>query len=1514
MKKITFSGIATVLFLLASPATYSSISATAITTKPMSKCESSFSKSFETIDPLRILPSLALHSLPNKTFGTIKKTNARIKNDSAESGYKTLLGGEINIKGNFSDISDGSLITSQTSHTDFGSVSIGSGSVTVTYTIENTGSGALNVGAITFSGTNASDFTLLAAPVSSVPAGETTSFKIGFNPTVLGIKNATVNIVSDDSDENPYNFAISGLGVQTYSDTDQDGITDNFDIDDDNDGILDIIEQTNCLISPFASTVQYTFLNETFGSGTTKGLININIPGATCTYCYEDGIEGTDTAECPFQSSKILDDGEYCVNYKITGATATDPENIHGDLAWYDGPDHTPNDTNGRMAIFNASFAAGTFYETTITGVIPNVPITYSFWTLNIMSQSKFPTSILPNITVEFTDLSNTVLSTFNTGDLGRCSSSVTDNTCATGIWQQFITTVNLGNVTDFIIRFKNNADGGGGNDLALDDINIVQQYCDSDGDGVANLFDLDDENDGIPDIEEAGFKIYSNGMATMDKSALTWSDINLNGLNDALDLLIAGGSYTIPDTDGDGVPDYLDLDSDNDSYFDVDEAGLLNGDGDINGDGKGDLADSDRDGILDLYDNHTGFGTTARAYAQNTDGSGNPDYLDPDADDDGKFDIQNGLYADLDGNNDGTIDIDTDTDKDGIADIFDTNDAAIGSPRDLDNKLFLEFDGRNDYGQGTAVLGGMANATLMAWIDLNNGFSGIGTIVGQDQFKLRVTSDKKLEVVLNGTSLQYNATALNTAQWYHAGVVYGNGFLKLYLNGAMVASTAVSGNINADASLLTIGKDPTANTNYFKGKIDEIRLFDVALTDEQLQRMVYQEIQDSGSEVRGAVIPRDIGGLPYANLIRYYRMDAYKDDIIDDLTTSGIDAGSGMRIYNNKNIQFQQAPMPFTTIQSGDFATAVNDPDSDIRGLDIMDQDWSIVKVNHNIEENSNTVDLGMLVFSEVNVVMNNDTKIQNDWYLKLDGKIDLQGKSQLVQTINSELEVTSAGAIERDQKGQSNKFNYNYWSSPVGDASTTTNNNTFTVNTVMRDATDSANLLHMNWTSGYDGSATVPITLSNYWIFKFQNLSPLYANWAYTGPDGVLLPAQGFTLKGSSASGLFQNYAFTGKPHNGAISSPIAANNANLSGNPYASALDANAFITANTTSTTGAIYFWEHYDTNSSHNLLEYQAGYAVRTLVGGLPAVAPPLVSGLGSSTRIPGRYIPVGQGFFVVGNETGGNINFDNSQRAFVKEDHAESNILFRESTDPAIGQQYNNLEDVILEDDDFAKIRLGFDFVNGFHRQLLLGFMDENCTDAYDPGYDALQIETNPDEIVFINGEHNLIIQGVGYFNENNRYPLGIKTNTSGTVRFVLDGTENFNPDQKIYIYDALTEEYHDIRTSNFEIDLAAGIINDRFSLRFQNNLLAVNNFEAENIVVKFTNNDNVIHINNKVTDATIKSVTLFNILGQTINSWDVKGEDQKKIQIPVKNLSAGTYIVKVLTTKGAISKKIIIK
>jgi hypothetical protein len=835
-------------------------------------------------------------------------------------------------------------------------------------------------------------------------------------------------------------------------------------------------------------------------------------------------------------------------------------------------------------------------------------------------------------------------------------------------------------------------------------------------------------------------------------------------------------------------------------------------------------------------------------------------------------------------------------------------------------------FDGVDELIKFEAVNNLNTQFSIMFWVRptgqnaLNNDRTIASKFNGVSGYRIFLSTDNKINIAWTGGTTLTSATALPNSIWHNIAIVFSNNSTKLYIDGVLDSSvTSVAPSLNN--SYFSIGaeyRNKSDIRNYFKGDIDEFRLWDRSISITAIKFIMNQEILQSSTGIKGSIIPEtitknDIRALKWANLTAYYSMNSFIGTSVDD-DSSYFNRGN---LFNQNKVTIapQTAPMPYETTYEGQWtnaATWANGSFVDIpNGVSIINNitpiTWNIVKTNHNVTSGTNKTLLGLLVFNNT-LTANNNTKIEISHYLKLDGKIDLVGKSQLLQPLNSDFDVTSSGSLERDQQGQSNIYNYNYWSSPVSSINNTTINHGFTVAGVMKDGTTSTPQ-NIVWSAGIDGAPTNPITLASYWIFNFQELGNGFANWGTVGQNGTLLAGQGYTLKGSGTPSANQNYTFVGKPNNGTITSTVSSGNLNLCGNPYPSSIDANKFIDDNASSITGTLYFWEHYNTNTSHNTIQYQGGYATYTKTGGTAPVAPSGVSGLGTSAKKPKRYIPVGQGFFVTGSTNGGTITFNNAQRRFIKEDQSSSYNLFRNNN-----SNVTNADDV-EEMEEFTKISLGFDSANNYHRQILLGFMNENATSGFDNGYDGLSIESLSNDMYFINQGYRLNIQGDGYFNASNIYPLGVKNAVAGMVKFSIDSSEFLDENQDVFIYDNETETYHNIKSEAFEIELPAGTNETRFSLRFTNAAaLGTSQNELQNgIVVVHSQSNEMITIKNESSEAKINTVVLFNLMGQKVNTWALDTQNDN-IQLPVNNLTSGAYVVKVITDKGSISKKFIIK
>ncbi|SNR41339.1 Por secretion system C-terminal sorting domain-containing protein [Lutibacter agarilyticus] len=539
-------------------------------------------------------------------------------------------------------------------------------------------------------------------------------------------------------------------------------------------------------------------------------------------------------------------------------------------------------------------------------------------------------------------------------------------------------------------------------------------------------------------------------------------------------------------------------------------------------------------------------------------------------------------------------------------------------------------------------------------------------------------------------------------------------------------------------------------------------------------------------------------------------------------------------------------------------------------------------------------------------------DNSIEVDGTLLLNGVVDLEGEGQLIQKDGSILDDASTGYITRSQQGTANLYSYNYWGSPVGvtkeSGDISISDYSYTVPAVLPSVTF--------LTSGYNGSSS-PLSLADYWIWKFADRpAGNYSEWQHMRSSGEIKAGEGFTMKGTTTGDVstLQNYTFRGLPNNGAISLAVSGGNEYLVANPYPSAIDGFQFINDNNPSNpegsllTGTLYFWQQFK-GTSHNLADYEGGYATLTLSGGSPAA----VASIGdlpddlTKLKTPGQYIPVAQGFFTSSDADGGKIKFNNGQRFFVPESSGSSIFMKSSNSKSKTVSTAKEYQDVR------PKFRLGFKAPQIKHRQLLLT-IDEKTTNAVDWGYDGEMNGVLADDMYWALDNKKYVIQGLPDANIDREIPLGIKMSKAGLAIIQIDALENVDESVELYIKDELLGTTTKINNTPFEIELEAGEYTNRFSLVFkQNKTLDIEDEILKNGLFVYVNNiAQELRINN-TTNVELLAVNLYNNLGQELRVWTKNLEDTQLV-LPVNNLATGMYVVQLKTSTGAITKKVIIK
>lgn len=566
---------------------------------------------------------------------------------------------------------------------------------------------------------------------------------------------------------------------------------------------------------------------------------------------------------------------------------------------------------------------------------------------------------------------------------------------------------------------------------------------------------------------------------------------------------------------------------------------------------------------------------------------------------------------------------------------------------------------------------------------------------------------------------------------------------------------------------------------------------------------------------------------------------------------------------------------------------------------------------------------------------VKNQYLYVKQDVNLQNTGKIFLRNEGQFLQGTTGSSTNKGQGFLSVFQEGTSSNFDYNYWCSPVGNATSASGNEDFGITMLHIPTTITTSNPATMLTSSYDGlSSNGSLSIATYWIWKYLSGSN-YSNWFQAASASNIAAGQGFTMKGTSGTdntnvgeiavnnpGAAQRYDFRGKPNDGNITVNVGANNFTLTGNPYPSALHVNAFLLdSSNTDCTGIAYYWEHDKSVDSHLLLAYRGGYGTYAPIstsdteygvyvpatfnsynidGTLNTVGP------SSGLSIQRKYAPIGQGFMIKGIAgTPTSVTLKNSHRTFYKKSDTYSD--FEKN---ANNVQNDNFSD---QGNHVSQIRLNTMMNNQFTRQIAL-VLTPLATDGIDRGIDAKSPveESIPNDVYFFLNNDKYVIEGVN-FDIEKRIPIGVKSTGNNTYKFDASMVINFNEQQPIFMYDANDNSYHDIKNSTYEVVLPTGIYNNRFEITFKNASLDVNHDDLKsNLIILQNNTLQTLTISNP-NNLDLQSVKLYDIAGKEVFGKQNLGT-QNSYQFSTNNYAHAVYLVEIITTDNKkLSQKIII-
>jgi hypothetical protein len=502
------------------------------------------------------------------------------------------------------------------------------------------------------------------------------------------------------------------------------------------------------------------------------------------------------------------------------------------------------------------------------------------------------------------------------------------------------------------------------------------------------------------------------------------------------------------------------------------------------------------------------------------------------------------------------------------------------------------------------------------------------------------------------------------------------------------------------------------------------------------------------------------------------------------------------------------------------------------------------------------------------------NNLTVTNAVVVDPGGQFDIQNSGSLLQTNG----ISNVGTVNMKRiTPPLYRFDYEYWNSPM------TIDSNYTLGMLSQNLTQFDKYYH--WTPSVAGGV---------------------GDWAQESVATVMDPSKGYIVRAPNSFSFtptsFTPYTatFSGTPNNGSISCPITYGTLgaasvndkwNLIGNPYPSAVSGPSFVGANSGVILGTLYFWTHNSAISQiypdpfygDFVLNYNdSDYASWNSTGGVAA---------STGGPVPTGYIGAGQSFFVQSKGVPGNATFNNAMR--VKNNNDQ---FFRPGSNPSAATTAHNSPSE-------GRIWLNLTNSNSMFSQMLVGYVG-NATLGFDDLYDGPSMDSGTLSFYSVLGDRKLVIQGRPTpFDVQDQVPLGFRSTVNGDFSVRIDHFDPFFNHRDIYLEDKYLHVIHDLKASPYNFAMAQGTFDDRFILRFTNNLAISKAQLPDTGMTAFIKSGKLcIRANSAMED-----ILVYDVSGKLIRSYEAAGAFDFTGDFPFAN---GVYLARVKLENGAVENR----